>query len=166
MTHDQWVEYCTRSRSWSIRIGHDLLHSEAYKNLDYAPGLKVLTWFFEKIKIEVRKKKRGKERFHFSNKEDISFTYREAEQRGLSHQQFRKALVELVRVGFIDIVTPGSAMKGRYTKFAFSERWRQYGTGTFEKKDILKSVHYRNFSLGAVAFKKDKRKKLGVRIAT
>jgi hypothetical protein len=145
MTNDQWLDYCARSKHWNIRIGHDLLHSEAYKALSYAPGLKVLNFFFEKIKLEVIKRKRGKERFQFKNNGDISFTYREAEHRGLTHQQFRKALTELVRFGFIDVVLPGSALRGDYTKFAISERWRQYETKDFEEKKIQYSVHYRNF---------------------
>ena len=100
-----------------------------------------------------------------TNNGEISFPYREAEHRGLSHQQFRKALVELVGFGFIDIVTPGSAMKGDYTKFALSERWRQYGTGTFEEKHTQYSVHYRNFGF-AMGKPGKKRKKLGMKTHT
>lgn len=149
MTEDQWNEYLGRSKTWAIRIGHELLHSRAYRDLTYAPAIKVLNWFHEKIKVDVNKKKRGKDRYRIVNDRDIDFTYREAILRGLTPQKFSRALRELYRFGFIDIKKPGSALKGDFTVFAFSERWKAYGTPNFLSREFRKSVHWVNFGFGA-----------------
>jgi hypothetical protein len=149
MTEDQWEKYLKRSKGWSIRMGYDLLHSRAYRDLTYAPAIKVLTWFYEKIRVEVDKRKHGKNRYRMVNDGDLDFTYREAILRGLSAQKFSKALRELHRFGFIDIKKPGSALKGDSTIFAFSERWRAYGTPDFLSPEFPKSVHWINFGFGA-----------------
>ena len=129
-------------------MGHDLLHSKAYRDLTYGPAIKVLNWFYEKIRVEVNKKKRGKDRYRIINDGDIDFTYREAIFRGLTPQKFSKALRELHQFGFIDIKKPGSALKGDFTVFAFSERWKAYGTSDFLSPESPKSVHWVNFGFG------------------
>jgi hypothetical protein len=163
MTEGQWNEYKKRSRGWSIRMSFELLHSEAYKRLNYAPAIKVLNWFREKVKLEVNKGKRGKHRYQIIDG-DISFTYREAVFRGLSPQQFSKALKELHKLGFIEIKKPGSALKGDWTQFAFSERWREFGTPNFKHLKFPQSVHWVNFGFGAKP--KRHKKKLDMRIHT
>ena len=156
MTEEQWNEYKKRSRGWSIRMGFELLHSEAYMRLSYGPAIKALNWFYEKVKLEVNKARRGKNRYQVING-DISFTYREAGFRGLSHHQFSNALKELHKFGFIEIMKPGSALKGDWTQFAFSERWREYGTSNFKGLEFPKSVFWRNFGFGS---KKSAKKKV------
>ena len=155
MTTDQWFEYLKKTKGWAVRIGFDLLHSESYKKLNYGPALKVLNWFYEKIQLEKIKGKRGKNRFQIIDR-NISFTYREAGFRGLSSHQFAKALKELHKSGFIDIEKSGSALKGDWTQFAISERWKEYGSPNFKNEEFPKSVHWVNFGFGA----KKKRKKL------
>ena len=140
MTEDQWKEYCRRSKTWSIRVGYDLLHSQAYRNLNYGPAIKVLNWFYEKLKYDVDKKKRGKDRYRLINDGEISFTYKEAGQRGLTDQKFRKALLELHKFGFIDVTHPGSGIRGDYTKFAISDRWREFATNKFKSVSFPQSV--------------------------
>jgi hypothetical protein len=163
VTEDQWSEYLRRSKTWSIRMGHDLLHSKAYRDLTYGPAIKALNWFYEKIRVEVNKKKRGKDRYQVING-DIDFTYREAGFRGLSPQKFSKALKELHRFGFIDVTQPGSALKGDWTRFAFSSRWKDFGTPNFRPVEFPQSVHWVNFGFGAK--RKHVRKKLDMRIHT
>ena len=155
MTDDQWKEYKKRSRGWSIRMSFEMLHSEAYKRLNYAPAIKALNWFHEKIKIEVNKGRRGKNRYQVIDG-NISFPYREAILRGLSSQQFSKALRELHKLGFIEVVKPGSALKGDWTQFEFSERWKEFGTPNFTNLEFPKSVHWVNFGFGAKRKKKRK----------
>jgi hypothetical protein len=145
MTEDQWTAYCNRSKMWSIRIGYDLLHSHAYRNLNYGPAIKVLNWFHEKLKYEKDKKKRGKNRYRLINDGEISFTYKEAGQRGLTDQKFRRALIELHHLGFIDVTHPGSGLKGDYTKFAISDRWRDFGTDKFKSIKLPQSVFCGSF---------------------
>lgn len=140
MTEDQWEEYCNRSKAWAIRLGFDLLHSHAYRCLNYAPAIKVLNWFHEKLMFKKVAKKRGKARYQLTNNGEISFTYKEARMRGLTDQKFRRALLELHPLGFIDITHPGSGLRGDYTKFAISDRWRDFGTDKFRSVKFPRSV--------------------------
>jgi len=155
MNEKQWIEYKARSKHWNVRISFDLLHSKAYQDLSNGPALKVLNWFHEKIRLHIIKRKRGKNDYQIIDG-DISFTYREAIFRGLSSQQFSKALRELHVFGFIDIEKPGSALKGDWTQFTVSDRWKEYGNPNFKNKEFPRSVHWINFGFGG----KKKRKKL------
>ncbi len=149
MTEEQWRDYQKRSKDWFIRMGFRLLHSEAYKNLTYAPALKVLNFFHEKIRYQPTKGKHGKNRYDIVNNGEMNFTYREAALRGLNPHQFRNALMQLCGLGFIDVKKPGSALKGDYAIFTFSERWKQYGTTSFEAIEFPKSIHWVNFGFGS-----------------
>ena len=148
MTEDQWDEYLKRSKTWAIRISYELLHSKAFRELTYAPAIKVLVWFHEKVKVEINKKRRGKDRYRVLDR-DIEFTYREAGFRGLTPHKFRTALKQLHNFGFIDITKPGSALRGDFTLFALSDRWILYGSAGFKSMEIPKSVHWINFGFGA-----------------
>ena len=163
MTENQWNEYKNKSRGWVIRMSFEVLHSDAYRELNYAPALKVLNWFYEKLKIKVIKGKRGKNHYQVIDG-DISFPYREAIVRGLSSQQFSKALKQLHYFGFIEVKKPGSALKGDWTKFEFSERWKEFGTPTFKYLEVPQSVHWVNF--GFKARPERCRKNLDMRIHT
>ena len=169
MDLEQWKEYKKRSRDWNIRMKYELLHSAAYRDLNYAPALKVLNWFHEKIRVEKIEGRRGKQRFQVKDGGEMSFTYREAEHRGLTHQKFRRAIWELHHFGFLDVVRPGSSIKGDYSVFKLSSRWKGYGTPHFEEVQFPKSVHYINFGYGARKrrlCREGNGKKLGVNIHT
>jgi len=128
MDLEQWKEYERRSRDWTIRMKYELLHSTAYRDLNYAPAIKVLNWFHEKIKVEKIEGRRGKQRYRVKDGGEMSFTYKEAVHRGLTHQKFRKAIRELHRLGFVDVVRPGSSMKGDWTVFKLSASGRHTDT--------------------------------------
>jgi hypothetical protein len=149
VTEDQWNEFLKRSKGWFIRMSFELLHSEAYKKLNYGPALKVLNWFYEKVRVEVNKKKRGKDRYRMVIDGDIDFTYREAIFRGLTAQKFSKAIRKLHQLGLIDVKKPGSALKGDWTVFILSERWKVYGTSNFKQVEFPKSIHWVNYGFGA-----------------
>jgi len=138
-TMRDWEQYKKRSKNWAIRKGFDLLHSEAYLSVKYAPAYMVLDWFLEKRKVIRHKKRRGKDRFEVVNNGEISFTYEDARCRGLSDQQFSWALKKLHAVGFIDVTEHGTGMMGSYTKFALSERWRDYGTRNLKHEEFPRS---------------------------
>lgn len=154
MTEDQWNEYLKRSKTWAIRISYDLLHSDAYRNLKYGPAIKVLNWFYEKIRFEVDKKKRGKDRYRMVNNGEIIFTYEEAEFRGLNSQKFFRALRELHHFGLIDVKRPGSGLKGDHTVFVLSQRWKNFGTVNFDSRDWPKSVYTGNFGYRGKNYRK------------
>jgi hypothetical protein len=145
---EKWADYVKRSKEWNISIPFEMLHSDAYKKLDYAPALKVLCWFHEKRQLRRIKGKRGKNRLQAVNG-DISFPYWEAILRGLTTKQYSRALKELHEVGFIDIKKPGSALRGDWTVYGLSDRWREYGTPNFKYLEFPKSVHWINFGFGA-----------------
>lgn len=149
MTGEQWNDFLKRSKLWFIRMSFELLHSEAYKELTYSPALKVLNFFHEKIRFQVNKERRGKKKYTVVNDGEIDFTYREALFRGLASHKFRKALVELHRLGFIEVKKPGSALKGDWSVFRLSDRWREYGTPSFQKLEFPKSIRWVNFGFGA-----------------
>ena len=145
MKEKDWDEYLRRSRTWSIRMGHDLLHSEAYKQLKYGPALKVLNWFHEKVHLTVDKRKRGKNRYQIVQGGEISFTYEEAALRGLTSQKFSRSLKELHGFGFIDVKKPGSCLKGDFTLFTLSQRWRNFGFSGFQRIEWPKSLYSGDF---------------------
>ena len=156
MDEQQWNEYKKKSQTWSIRISYQILHSQAYKEISYCPALKLLTWFYEKIKVLVNKGRRGKHRYQVIDG-DISFTYLEAKLRGLSCQQTSKGLRELHRLGFIDIKQPGSALRGDWTRYSISDRWKHFGTDQFQNIEFPRSVRWVNFGFGG---SKQRRKRL------
>lgn len=139
MKEVEWNDYVERSKTWGIRMGYDLLHSQAYKELRYAPAIKVLNWIQEKIRFAVNKKKRGRDRYRVIN-EEFSFTYREAKLRGLTTNQFSKGLKQLCHFGFIDVKKHGSGLMGDYNIYVKSERWRKFGTCEFVDKEFPKSI--------------------------
>jgi hypothetical protein len=73
---------------------------------------------------------------------NVSFTYKEAKFRGLTSNQFSKALKELCRLGFIDVKKPGSGLMGDFTIFNISGRWRNFGTPQLVREEFPKCVPY------------------------
>jgi len=142
MRQEKWNEYLQRSKTWSIRMGYDLLHSKAYRDLKYGPAIKCLNWFYEKVKVKVDKHKRGKKRYQVIDGGQMYFTYEEARLRGLSQNQFSRALKELYKLGFIDVEHFGSGLHGDPSVFIWSKRWRDYGTPQFTNQEFPNSVAY------------------------
>ena len=138
MNEEQWNNYVERSQTWAVRIGFQLLHSKAFMDMSYGPAIKLLNWIHEKVRVKVDKKKRGANRYHIIN-DGFSFTYREAQFRGLTPNQFARALKELCKFGFIDIKRHGSGMRGDFSLFVISERWKKFGTSEFMQKQFPKS---------------------------
>ena len=142
MTREEWADYLKRSRTWSVRVSHDLLHSQAYKSLKYGPGLKVLNWSHEKIRVRLDKKRRGFMRYEVVNNGEFVFPYSEAILRGLTVNQFSRALKELLGLGFIDVKKFGSGMMEDPTVFTLSQRWKEFGKPNFISKEWPKSEMY------------------------
>ncbi len=94
MNPSVWEDYKRRTLRWAIRIGFELLYSDAFRSLNYCPSVKVLIWAHEKRQLRLTKR-RGRNRFEVLNN-DFPFTYAEAKLRGLTHKQFGRALKDLV----------------------------------------------------------------------
>jgi len=126
-----WNDAKQRTRGWAVRIRFDLLHSDAYKSLNYAPALKVLNFFHEQLRYEKIKGKRSGNRYRLLNGGEFSFTYTDAILRGLTRAQYSRALKELHRMGFVDFVKAGSGLQKDYSIFTLSDRWQKYGSREF-----------------------------------
>jgi hypothetical protein len=146
-----WEDYKRRTKHWAIRPEYELLHAEAFRDLRYAPALKLLFWGFEKR--EVRKtNKRGRKRFQVIDS-PFSFTYEEGRRRGLTAKQFGRAVRELIAHGFWDLEKQGSGLQGDYSLYRLSTRWKVYGQKNFERRDLPKRVR-----LGCFGFPKKPQK--------
>jgi len=105
-------------------IEHNLLNSEAFKNLSV-----YTKWLYFEFKF----------RFYGDNRKHIIFTYREAIK--IMHQDtFTRCRNKLIENGLIDIIKRG----GFYNQpaiYGLSDRWKKYGTKDFVKIDIRKIEH-------------------------
>ena len=89
---------------------------------------------------------RGKE-WIISNNGEIFFTYDEAENNfGIPRSTFRRAIDQLVDLGFIDITHHGGGMMKDASKYAISERWKEYGKKEFLKKTRPKDTRGLGFT--------------------
>jgi hypothetical protein len=98
--------------------------------------VKVLIYFWQKAEYTKAKRKPGQESpignlGKIRNQGEMSFEYRIAEYRGMRPDQFSRALRELFQYGFIDLPHHGRGVKGDYTKFSFSDRWKMYGSDSW-----------------------------------
>lgn len=109
-----------------------LLTSQAYAELRGKAYL-ALAHFYLKRQM----KKQGSTWIVVNNGE-IVFTYNEAEKLGLSRDQFKRCLNELIDKGFIDRAYIGGGLHGDTSKYAISDRWEKYGTDDFKSAEAIK----------------------------
>jgi DNA-binding PadR family transcriptional regulator len=117
-----------------IWIERGLLESEVFRSLRRTAML-VYSDFLRKARFTKYKRPGRKTEYTIINNGEITYTYSEAERKGISRPRFQRALDELVEKGFIDIAHQGSGgIKGDKSKYAISERWRNYGKENFVKE--------------------------------
>lgn len=114
----------------NVYLPWELLDSDAFKKLS-AKGIQVLLRFYQKrtwadTKVNGKKKK-------VYNNNGLSFTYAEAEELGIGTSQYLEILKRLIELGFIDMEHQGGGLARDYSRYALSERWRNYGTPDFKK---------------------------------
>lgn len=102
-------------------IEHNLINSEAFKNLNV-----YTKWLYFEFKL----------RFYGDNAKHIIFTYQEA-NKVMSINTFIKSRNKLIENGLIDIIKRGG-LERQPMVYGLSDRWKQYGTKEFIKKDIKK----------------------------
>ena len=129
------------SGKWRIQIEHDLLNSKAFQSLKYVYSIKVLLWFYEKVRMEKNKHKRGFKRWTIL-RDGLTFTYEEAGVRGVANWQFTRALRELHSLGFIDFEKHGSGLMKDYSIYTLSDRWRLFGMPDFDEIQFPESKSY------------------------
>jgi hypothetical protein len=121
-------------------VDFELLHSEAFRSLSYAPSIKALFWSLEKRKLE-KTKRRGRNRF-IEIDDPFSFTYGEAIRRGITNKQFSRAIKELIERGFWDLTKAGSGLQGDYSLYKHSKRWMKYGNLGFQSETMPPKFNY------------------------
>lgn len=132
-----------------------LIDSEAFKAVPDR-AVKVLFLFQQKLIRRKDKSKRDK-KWRLVDL-PLSFTYNEALWRGLYRQRFSRCLKDLHAYGFIDVEHRGSALRGDYTTFKMSDRWRDFGTSAFKVIPYPKSISWRNFGFGSKIVKSSLKK--------
>lgn len=78
-----------------------------------------------------RARKGRRESWQITNNGKIVFPYRDGEEYGITPDQFRRGLDQLIDKGFIDVSHQGGGLLGDVSKYAICERWRKYGTDSF-----------------------------------
>ena len=107
-----------------VAITYEMMDSQAFQELT-GTGLKTLILLTRKNKT-----KHPIERFKYQ----FPFTYPEAKKNKIGNASFCRAIKQLQRVGFIDIVIKGG-LRGvsKYCNYyRLSQRWKKYGTHEFK----------------------------------
>jgi len=122
----------------NVYLSWEILDSGAFKKLS-ASGIRVLVRFLQKrLWSKVGKGVRSKIVFENGG---LAFTYAEADSMGIKNTAFFEAINRLIGVGFIDVEHQGGAYGKDYSRYAISERWRDYGTENFKKVEKKRSLH-------------------------
>ena len=134
----KWLQFRRQASSGFVGLSNRLVDSKAFASLTTGASVKTLIWFWQKVKYGKRGKKRETDSpigriDRIENNGELSFTYQEAGWRGMNAKRFSRALKDLHRLGFIDIKELGRGVKGKYTKYAISNRWEKYDTPDWEE---------------------------------
>ena len=129
----EWLQFRLQASNGFVALPNRLLDSKAFAALTTGASVKTLVWFWQMVEYHRGKRKKGAEPVigridKITNNGELSFTYQEAEWRGIKQVRFRRALKDLHRLGFIDISRQGHGVKGEYTKYTISTRWQAYDT--------------------------------------
>ena len=117
-----------------IFLNIDLTDSVAFQSISGTAHV-VFAAFMGKRQMKKHKHPRRSDTWEVLNNGQITFTFKEAKARRIPKENFRRAIGELVGVGFIDVIHPGIGGRGLHnqpTLYAISERWRKFGTSDFQ----------------------------------
>ncbi|MBT5319848.1 MAG: MarR family transcriptional regulator [Chloroflexi bacterium] len=125
----------------SVVLEKQLLQSAAFRALS-GKAPQVLMLFMTKRQMKQDNTRRG--RWYIANDGRIRFTYIEAEDRWeIPRSTFMRALNELQEKGFLDVTLRGAGISGSANLYSLSNRWKKWGTDTFElpTKPTKKNKH-------------------------
>lgn len=94
----------------------------------------------DKEATAAQKKRQKQSGAVFKNGRELILTYSQAQDYGISAGRFRRGVDELVERGFIDIVRTGFGLHKVPTLYGLSERWRHWGTDSFDPSDRPKAA--------------------------
>lgn len=118
--------------SKGIYLPYRLESSKAFLSLTgKAPH--VLLLFMRRRRIAKGGRKKGKEFFVITNNGKIEFPYIQAKCLGISEQQFRRALDQLVDRGFLSVEHTGGAYQRDKSLYSLIDNWELYPTSDFKK---------------------------------
>lgn len=130
------------SQIWFER---ELLESEPFRKLTRA-GLQVLVLFYCRRQMKWMKRT---EYWKITNNGRIVLPYTDAIKRlsvagknPPSRKTITRAIDQLVKYGFIDIIHVGGGVKGDCSRYAISQRWREYGEEGFIVKTRQKDTRF------------------------
>jgi hypothetical protein len=120
-----------KSNKGTIVIERRMHRSPAFRKLS-TNSIFVLFEFLSRRKM-VQDGRKG--RWGIANNGEIIFTYAEAQKKfGMFRSTFCRSIDQLVHLGFIEISHQGGGLLKDYSKYAISERWRDYGKEEFIKQ--------------------------------
>jgi len=126
-----------RNAKYQIRrdvfIEWEILESAAFKTLS-ATGIQVLIRFMQK-----RKWAKIKRKTIYENG-GLVFTYAESAEMGIGNTAFYESVRRLIEVGFIDLDHQGGCYGQDFSRYSFSERWRDFGTENFRRVEKRRSL--------------------------
>ena len=141
---DEQVKFqrAKRRELW-FKVDGEVLYSMAFNAIaKQGATVTVLLHIFSRKRLDPGKKEREKLKRAGQwppSPESFSFPIREARHHGLTEKGLSKGLRELHRVGFIDIQHHGSALRGDFSLFIQSDRWKHYGAESFQKMEWPKA---------------------------
>lgn len=136
--------------------------SPAYRKLTGKQIFVLMEFYRRRIVVPINRKKD----YVITNNGEIIFTYSEAEKKfGIPRSTFKRAIDQLVNVGFIDIAYQGGGMLQDSSKYAISERWREYGKEEFKKKSRPKDTRKLGFTKNNWEEKTGRKRKLKSKIS-
>ena len=119
----------------------------AFRKLNASSILILFEFLYRRKVAQVPTEAGSRKKWIISNNGKIIFTYDEAKNRfGIPRSTFRRAIDQLVNLGFIDITHHGGGMMKDASKYAISERWKEYGKKEFLKKSRPKDTRGLGFT--------------------
>jgi len=131
-------------------VSRGMILSPAFAALKTAAAHRVLMVFLSKCRVaKVRRPCSRDKSWVVTNNGNLVFSYREArELHGISDGVFRRAIDELVAVGFIDVAHSSMGLQKDATLYTISDRWQRYGTPGFQAAERPKRAIRLGFRKG------------------
>ncbi|MDA8561018.1 hypothetical protein N9L33_04355 [Nitrospinae bacterium] len=130
-----------KSSNHAMFIDRKMHRSKAFQELSKATTV-ILLEFYYRRKLE----QRGGD-WVITNNGQITFSYREEKRIfGYAPSTMARALSQLVQYGFIDITHQGICTSKDSSRYAISQRWKDYETDNFIKKTRQKDTRKLGFA--------------------
>ena len=113
-----------------IVIERSMFSSKAWRSLTSTSKIVLADFLCKRQMEEIKHPKRGSE-WAIKNNGKITYTYAEAEKRGIPRSSFQRAIDELIAKGFISIAQSGAGVVKAATLYWIDDRWKDYGTSRF-----------------------------------